>query len=259
MLVADGWSSTGSLRTEGGEEQQPDAYDYRGVGSVEDVPEAEVDVVRDLSAAQTVEEVACGAAQDQTAPEHCERRWSPRQQHPEHDHDGNGASEEENHLASAEHAEGPTVVPYVGEAKEAWHENDALPNPHRALDDGLYALVDDEDREREREGEEQTSPAGHDEAGCISGALIGTLILAYRRRRNLRRRAESWPSPGRVALAWRKQSAGENSRTSLSRTRPLRWPRWCLDQDGNCRRDAPREAPGDPANGLRTQRRARAR
>src|SRR5215217_7663697 len=78
MLVADGWSSTGSLRTEGGEEQQPDADHYRGVGGVEDVPEAEVDVVRDLSAAQTVEEVACGAAQDQTAPEHCERRWSPR-------------------------------------------------------------------------------------------------------------------------------------------------------------------------------------
>src|SRR5215217_4933237 len=167
MLVADGWSSTGSLRTEGGEEQQPDADDYRGVGGVEDVPEAEVDVVRDLSAAQAVEQVACGTAQDQTAPEHRCLRRSPRQQHPEDDHDGDGAPDEENHLASTKDAEGPAVVLYVGEAEEAWHESDALPNLHRALDNGFYALVNDEDHEREREGEEQPSPASHDEAGYI--------------------------------------------------------------------------------------------
>ena len=93
-----------------------------------------MNVVRDLSAAQAIEEVARGAAQDQTAPEYRERRGSPRQQHPEHDHDGDGAPDEENHLTSTEDAESPAVVLYVGEAEEAWHENDALPNPHRALD-----------------------------------------------------------------------------------------------------------------------------
>ena len=88
----------------------------------------------------------------------------------------------ENHLASTEDAEGPAFVLYVGEAEESWNECDALPNPHRALDDGLYALVDYEDHEREREGEEQASPAGHDEAGCNSGPPMGALILAYRPR-----------------------------------------------------------------------------
>jgi len=146
-----------------------------------------VDVVCDLSATQAVEKVACGAAQDQTAPEHRERRRSPRQQHPEHDPDGDGAPDEEHHLASTEDAEGPAVVLYVGEAEETWHEGDALPDPHRALDEGLYSLVNDEDHEREREGEEQASPAGHDEAGRISGPSIGALILAYRPRRILRR------------------------------------------------------------------------
>src|SRR5215213_6761123 len=110
MRVADGWSSTGSLRTEGGEEQESDADDYRGVGGVEDVPEAEVDVVRDLSAAQAVEEVACGTAQDQTAPQHRQLRRSPRQEHPEHDHDGDGAPDEENPLAPTENAKGSAVV-----------------------------------------------------------------------------------------------------------------------------------------------------
>ena len=138
-----------------------------------------MDVVRDLSAAQAVEKVAGGTAQDQTAPEHGERRRSPRQQHPEHDHDGDGAPDKENHLASTEDAEGPAVVLYVGEAEEARNEGDALPDPHRALDDGFYSLVNDEDSEREGEGEEQTGPAGHHEAGCISGPLIGALILAY--------------------------------------------------------------------------------
>ena len=132
-----------------------------------------MDVVRDLSAAQAVEKVARGAAQDQTAPEHGEHRGSPRQQHPEHDHDGDGAPDEENHLASTEDAEGPAVVLYVGEAEEVRYEGDALPHPHRAFDDGLYSLVNDEDREREREGEEQAGPSGHNEAGCISGPLIG--------------------------------------------------------------------------------------
>ena len=87
--------------------------------------------------------------------------------------DGDGAPDEENHLASTEDAEGPAVVLYVGKAEEARYEGDALPDPHRALDDGLYSLVNDEDREREGEGEEQAGPAGHHEAGCISGPLIG--------------------------------------------------------------------------------------
>src|SRR5215216_4207145 len=138
--------------TQRGEQQKSDAYYYRGVGGVEDVPEAEVDVVRDLSAAQAVEQVACGTAQDQTAPEHRCLRRSPRQQHPEDDHDGDGAPDEENHLASTKDAEGPAVVLYVGEAEEAWYEGDALPDLHRALDDGLYCLVHYEDHKREREG-----------------------------------------------------------------------------------------------------------
>src|SRR5919112_6434863 len=142
----------GFFGTEGGEEQQPHADDYRGVGGVEDVPEAEVDVVRDLSAAQAVEQVACGTAQDQTAPEHRCLRRSPRQQHPEHDNEGDGAPDKENQLVPAEDAEGTAVVLCVGEAEEAWYEVDALPDPHRALDDGLYCLVHHEDHKREREG-----------------------------------------------------------------------------------------------------------
>ena len=78
-----------------------------------------MDVVGDLSAAQAVEKVAGGAAQDQAAPERGEPRWSPREQHPEHDHDGDGAPGEENQLAPTEDAEGPAVVLYVGEAEEA--------------------------------------------------------------------------------------------------------------------------------------------
>src|SRR5215203_7426674 len=78
-----------------GEQQESDAHYNRGVGGVEDVPEAEVDVVRDLSAAQAVEQVAGGTAQDQTTPEHrCPRR-SPREQHPEHDNDRNSTPGEQ--------------------------------------------------------------------------------------------------------------------------------------------------------------------
>jgi hypothetical protein len=138
-------------------------------------------VVGYLACGQAVQEVAGRAAQDEAARQSRQPGALSGEEHPEDDPDRHGATDQEQHLAPAEDAERAAGVPDIGDAQEARYHGDALPGAHRALYDGLQTLVEDEDRQREPQSDQEVRLAAHSSLFFVMRGMFHGRIVAHAR------------------------------------------------------------------------------